>query len=171
MVWGAKVTKFPPSASDFPCQYPSTNAPYSLIFIIHQCHCTLNTQNKVCIKKRNKIMWNFSQDSPTRGQCLIQSLQNAEQHTAHVALCNATLDTLTWIHLSVSGNTVCINQRLETICELVGSVVRWRILKWLHSVQNWRYRAAAAFLHITIHLCYTSYPTNQANLSKKLRVA
>lgn len=74
-------------------------------------------------------MKNFSQNSPTGGQCSIQSLQNAEQRTVHVALRSATLDTLTWIHLSVSGNTVCINQRLETTRELVGPVVRWRILK------------------------------------------
>ena len=45
------------------------------------------------------------------------------------ANCSAMLDTLTWIHLSVCGNTVCINQYLETIRELVGPVVRWRILK------------------------------------------
>jgi len=50
-------------------------------------------------------------------------------YCAHVALGSATLDTLTWIHLSVSGNTVCINQHLETMRELVGPVVRWRILK------------------------------------------
>lgn len=74
-------------------------------------------------------MKNFSQDSLTRGQCLIRSLQNAERHTVHVALRSATLDTLTWIHLSVSGNTICINQRLETIRELVGPVVCWGILE------------------------------------------
>jgi len=74
-------------------------------------------------------MKNFSQDSLTRGQCLIQCLQNAERHTVHAALRSATLDTLTWIHLSVSGNTVRIDQRLETIRELVGPVVCWRILK------------------------------------------
>ena len=93
------------------------------------------------------------------------------EYRTHVALCSATLDTLTWIHLSVSGNTICINQRLETICELVGPVIRWRILEWLHSVQNWWHGATAAFLHITTHLCYTSYLIKQADLSKKLRVA
>jgi len=56
----------------------------------------------------------------------------AECRTAyctHVVLCRATTDTLTWIHLSVSGNTICINQHLETIRELVSPVIRWRILK------------------------------------------
>jgi len=42
---------------------------------------------KVCIKKLNKIMQNFSQGSLTKGQCLIQNLQNAEQHTAHTWHC------------------------------------------------------------------------------------
>jgi hypothetical protein len=85
-------------------------------------------RKNVCIKKLNKIMRNFGQDSLTRGQCLIQSMQNAEQRTVHVALCSATLDTLTWIHLSVSGNTICINQHLETMRDLGGPVVWWRIL-------------------------------------------
>jgi hypothetical protein len=56
----------------------------------------------------------------------------AEYRTLHcplAALRGATLDILTWVHLPVCGNTICIYQHLETIRELIGPVVCWRILK------------------------------------------
>lgn len=83
MVWSATVTRrvsskcftFPMSVSFHQC---------SILIHIHQSSMLKHIKHttNICVKKPKKIMKNFSQDRLTRGQCLIQSLQNAQQRTA-----------------------------------------------------------------------------------------
>lgn len=52
------------------------------------------------------------------------------------------------IHFTVRGNTISVDERLESVRELIGPIVSRWILKGLHSVQNGRNRRSRAFLEI-----------------------